>query len=351
MIQPGRTYFGGTGYRYGFNGQEKTVEVSPNSTTAEFWQYDARIARTWNVDPVLKEYESPYMCFAGSPILLSDPAGDCTCGDGECPSCGRKHNTGGSGILIYEIESFFNDAWTDITCRRRWDEGLVNVNRAINPLYNGAALIAGEENLGIPAHMTPMTRTEAAFNLTTQLMWWKYAKLATLENSAQLENQMMSNAAAQAGKSSSKQTVINLTKEERQKIIAYLRQEVPKVPVKYKAGDIFDLDHTFIEGVSNLVGKANLGSYTGYTAEFEVSAILKSATNKVPGSVMRSLAGKAESVARSAGLTEVQLEFKFVVSSYIKNSEQLARELGYYFYRYTDKYGTINVQWTKTLSK
>jgi hypothetical protein len=60
---------------------EKTDEVSGagNSYTAEFWQYDPRIGRRWNIDPVLKVWESPYATFNNNPILISDVKGD----DGE----------------------------------------------------------------------------------------------------------------------------------------------------------------------------------------------------------------------------------------------------------------------------
>ena len=43
--------------------------------TAEFWQYDSRLGRRWNVDPVFKEYESPYACFAGNPVWFADDRG------------------------------------------------------------------------------------------------------------------------------------------------------------------------------------------------------------------------------------------------------------------------------------
>ncbi len=68
------------GYRYGFNGQEKSDEIDPNgnSTTAEFWQYDARIGRRWNVDPRPDVSISVYSAFSGNPIWFSDPLGDTT---------------------------------------------------------------------------------------------------------------------------------------------------------------------------------------------------------------------------------------------------------------------------------
>ena len=64
--------------RYGFNGMEKDDEVSGsgNSYTAEFWQYDSRLGRRWNTDPVVKHHESPYATFSGNPIYFIDPNGD-----------------------------------------------------------------------------------------------------------------------------------------------------------------------------------------------------------------------------------------------------------------------------------
>lgn len=73
MNMPGRNFNVGSEYRYGFNGQEKTPEIIPNSTTAEFWQYDARLGRRWNVDPIYKH--SPYGTFGGNPIFFRDPNG------------------------------------------------------------------------------------------------------------------------------------------------------------------------------------------------------------------------------------------------------------------------------------
>ena len=64
-------------YSYGFGGQEKSDEIkgSGNSYTAEFWEYDPRLGRRWNVDPVKKHYESSYASFGNNPIFLIDPKG------------------------------------------------------------------------------------------------------------------------------------------------------------------------------------------------------------------------------------------------------------------------------------
>lgn len=70
------------GYCFGFNvpiaiGKMKDDEVygEGNSYTAEYWQCDPRLGRRWNVDPVVKQYESPYACFGNNPIWFVDPTG------------------------------------------------------------------------------------------------------------------------------------------------------------------------------------------------------------------------------------------------------------------------------------
>jgi RHS repeat-associated protein len=65
------------GYTYGFNGQEKDDEVygSGNLNTAEYWEYDTRLGRRWNLDPIVNEQESPYACFANNPIWIIDVDG------------------------------------------------------------------------------------------------------------------------------------------------------------------------------------------------------------------------------------------------------------------------------------
>lgn len=79
MSQPGGAYAqSGTGYRYGFNGQEKSEEIkgAENSYTAEFWEYDPRAGRRWNLDPKPTVGISGYSAFNSSPLWYSDPLGD-----------------------------------------------------------------------------------------------------------------------------------------------------------------------------------------------------------------------------------------------------------------------------------
>lgn len=67
-------------YRFGFNGQENDKEVGTGITTAPFWEYDARRAGRWNVDPITFPWISPYAINNNNPIFFNDP-------DGDCPTC------------------------------------------------------------------------------------------------------------------------------------------------------------------------------------------------------------------------------------------------------------------------
>ena len=64
-------------YRYGFNGQEKenSVNGSYSTTSAEFWMYDGRLGRRWDVDPVFIPSVSSYSTFLNCPVFYSDPNG------------------------------------------------------------------------------------------------------------------------------------------------------------------------------------------------------------------------------------------------------------------------------------
>jgi hypothetical protein len=77
MTMPGRDFtITGKKSRHSINGQERSDELNDNLTTALYWEYDSRIGRRWNVDPVRKEYESPFMCFGDNPIWMSDAKGN-----------------------------------------------------------------------------------------------------------------------------------------------------------------------------------------------------------------------------------------------------------------------------------
>jgi hypothetical protein len=87
-------------YRYGFNNQENDDEVKGqgNSMGAEFWEYDTRSGRRWNIDPKSTVGISPYSAFNNSPIWFSDLFGDTT-----LPSpTGRNINIGDMQFEVFD---------------------------------------------------------------------------------------------------------------------------------------------------------------------------------------------------------------------------------------------------------
>jgi len=86
-----RSYASAEQYRYGYGTQEKDSEIGEGIYTAEYWQYDSRLGRRWNVDPVGKAFMSTYACFNNNPIYFIDPLGL----KPEDPANGRyKHSSG-----------------------------------------------------------------------------------------------------------------------------------------------------------------------------------------------------------------------------------------------------------------
>jgi RHS repeat-associated protein len=84
MQMEGQTFPGSGGdYRYGFNGQERDNEVygEGNAYTAMFWEYDPRLGRRWNLDPIYQNECSNYSVFLNNPIFFPDPMGDEIVGD------------------------------------------------------------------------------------------------------------------------------------------------------------------------------------------------------------------------------------------------------------------------------
>ena len=80
MLMPGRS-FNSDEYRFGFQGQEKDDEINGTTGshyTAQFWEYDSRICRRWNLDPKPTIGISEYACFKDNPIWFNDILGDTT---------------------------------------------------------------------------------------------------------------------------------------------------------------------------------------------------------------------------------------------------------------------------------
>ncbi len=80
MQMPGRfETAAGHEYRYGQGGQEKESEITGSEShySAEYWMYDSRLGRRWNVDPMFKNYpgHTPFKAFYNNPLYWIDPKG------------------------------------------------------------------------------------------------------------------------------------------------------------------------------------------------------------------------------------------------------------------------------------
>ena len=76
MLQPGRKYSGGSGYRYGFNGKENDKEVKGDGNQQDYGMriYDPRVGKFLSIDPLTKKYPwlTAYQFSSNSPIWSVD---------------------------------------------------------------------------------------------------------------------------------------------------------------------------------------------------------------------------------------------------------------------------------------
>jgi hypothetical protein len=108
-----RSYVASTKYRYGFNTQEKDDEVASdnNSYTAEFWQYDGRLGRRFNLDPRPNPSMSTYACLRNNPILFVDIFGDtANWKDGNGNNINAERMKGIKAFILYDPNNFNNQA-------------------------------------------------------------------------------------------------------------------------------------------------------------------------------------------------------------------------------------------------
>ena len=80
MGMPGREYTAGSGYRYGFNGKEKSDEVYGDGNSYDYGarMYDSRVGRWLSADPRKDKYTSwsPFHFGFDNPITTIDPNGE-----------------------------------------------------------------------------------------------------------------------------------------------------------------------------------------------------------------------------------------------------------------------------------
>jgi hypothetical protein len=97
MEMPGRSL--GSDYKYGMNGQMKEGEVFEGFMSADYWGYDARLGRRWELDPITYSWQSGYACFNNNPIFFADPLG--LEGEGG-PKKGDVYNCGDGTTEVFD---------------------------------------------------------------------------------------------------------------------------------------------------------------------------------------------------------------------------------------------------------
>jgi hypothetical protein len=95
--------FSSTAYRYSMNGQEKDEELGAGVTTAEYWEYDAKLGRRWDVDPVVNASKSAYLSFSNCPISLIDPKGNTDYYDDKGNWIGTDGLNNGESKIAFDI--------------------------------------------------------------------------------------------------------------------------------------------------------------------------------------------------------------------------------------------------------
>ncbi|MBA3283990.1 MAG: hypothetical protein H0U27_02870 [Nitrosopumilus sp.] len=104
---PGRKY-NTNAYRYGLNGQEKDDEISGVEgahTSAEFWEYDTRLGRRWNRDPIVKPGISSYSAFDNNPIYFADYNG-LTAEKPKANEKGHEYDCGNGTTEVFDGEKY-----------------------------------------------------------------------------------------------------------------------------------------------------------------------------------------------------------------------------------------------------
>ncbi|MFZ1636009.1 MAG: hypothetical protein WAT43_19145 [Chitinophagales bacterium] len=130
MVMPGRNWKAASsnGYGFGFNGQQQDNEISSvgNINTAQFWEYDSRLGKRWNMDIIPKHHESPYAVFFNNPILISDINGD----DGEVEVDKEDHTVKVTADVYYdasdprfeELLYSCGEGWNYNPTTKDWDD-------------------------------------------------------------------------------------------------------------------------------------------------------------------------------------------------------------------------------------
>lgn len=142
-------------YRFGFNGQELDNEISGtgNSYTAQFWQYNPRLGRRWNVDPVDKPWMSSYHAFSNKPIINIDANGandDHWTIDSETGQVSYEPDDGGDIVQTIEIkypdgtENYYQTGGHGINVKKGYSGYFAEENN-FDPMYSSTYMVNAKE--------------------------------------------------------------------------------------------------------------------------------------------------------------------------------------------------------------
>jgi hypothetical protein len=95
-------------YKFSMNTQEKEPELGEGVTSAEFWVYDGKLGRRWNVDRRGMLSQSSYCAFNNSPILFIDIHGDTSWIYSTSGKLLQQINSGGKRMVIFMDENSEN---------------------------------------------------------------------------------------------------------------------------------------------------------------------------------------------------------------------------------------------------
>ena len=266
------------GYRYGFNGKENDNEVKGEGNQQDYGMriYDGRIGKFLSVDPLTKDYPhyTPYSFAGNKPVKFIDLDG----------LEEAKH------WYDYDFGDLMN--WFSKPSNPFVDDGFVHktssaFNRNFNPLLPATVLLTGYDPSS--SDYSPMSKTEAAFTLTTQVVLHKSIKMIGAPNAAtQMEQQMAKNAAAMGRfqKTTTQEVAAKTTNE----LSITAKSHKPQIGASYGSSS-----YTLSDGKINL----NSRSVTNGTFDF----IVNNEGKLVIGSGHYNLSGGASTVKAAGQLS------------------------------------------------
>ena len=144
------------------NGQENDNEIAEGIFTAEYWQYDSRLGRRWNLDPRPQINTSDYACFANNPIFIMDINGDV----GEPVA----HKDSKGNITSYSLNTTIYLKKGDNVDDKQFADvkaSFENVNTVFNGTYQGKTVTANVKVVVVDNKPTNFKPGDNFFEVTT----------------------------------------------------------------------------------------------------------------------------------------------------------------------------------------